>query len=498
MNSAHVVVKGVSKRFPGVLALNNVSADFKPGECHALMGENGAGKSTLGKLMAGLYQPDTGSIELNGHPCHFGGPLDAQKVGIGIVHQELLFCENMSVAENLSIGNIPSKRGLASFTTMRKRAEEWLAMIGAKINPDTLVGNLPIAQKQLVQIAGAIGSGAKVLIFDEPTSSLGLAETHRLLEIIRQLKADGVACIYVSHRLEEVFEVCDRATVLRDGQFVGTVEIASTSKEELVAMMIGREVTFERSGCFQGDLKSDPLFQVEGFSSLGKFSNISFGVRPGEIVGLGGLIGSGRTEVLEALFGLDRDARGHVKVHGHPVDIHSPVDGLKQRMALSSEDRKRNGLVLSMNCMENISMPILDRLSSLGFINAPKERAVSQKYFDRMRVKAPRLTTASAALSGGNQQKLVLAKWLGTDGEVFLIDEPTRGVDVGAKAEIHNLIRELAQEGKAVVVVSSELPELIAVSHRILILRLGKIVGEISADQATEELLMKYMTGLAA
>lgn len=498
MNSAHVVVKGVSKRFPGVLALNNVSADFRPGECHALMGENGAGKSTLGKLLAGLYKPDSGSIELNGVPCHFGNPLDAQKAGIGIVHQELLFCENMSVAENLSIGNIPSSGGLASFSTMRKRAKEWLAMIGAHIDPDQLVGNLPIAQRQLVQIAGTIGSGAQVLIFDEPTSSLGLSETHRLLEIIRKLKQDGVACIYVSHRLEEVFEVCDRATVLRDGQLVGTADVKSTSKEDLVAMMIGREVTFDRSGCFKGSDSVPPLFQVSGFNSLGKFSNISFDVRPGEIVGLGGLIGSGRTEVLEALFGLDRDAHGEVKVRGKRVDIHSPVDGLRQKLALSSEDRKRNGLVLSMNCMENISMPILDRLSALGFINAPKERAVSQKFFDRMRVKAPRLTTPSAALSGGNQQKLVLAKWIGTNGDVFLIDEPTRGVDVGAKAEIHNLIRELAAEGKAVIVVSSELPELIAVSNRILVLRLGKIVGEVGADLATEELLMKYMTGLAA
>ncbi len=498
MDGAHVVVTGVTKRFPGVLALNEVSADFLPGECHALMGENGAGKSTLGKLLAGLYQPDVGKICLNGQICHFNGPLDAQKAGIGIVHQELLFCENMSVSENLSLGNIPTKFGQVSFSTMKKRALDWLELIGAKVNPDTLVGNLPIAQRQLVQIAGALGSGAKVLIFDEPTSSLGLEETHRLLEIISKLKSDGVTCIYVSHRLDEVFEICNRATVLRDGKLVGTVEIKATTKEQLVSMMIGREVTFEMSGNFTGSQSAPPLLEVNGFSSLGKFSNINLAIRPGEIVGLGGLIGSGRTEVLEALFGLDPAVKGTVKVHGKPVHVHTPVDGLKCRMALSSEDRKRNGLVLSMNCMENISMPILDRLSRFTIIQERKERSVSQKYFERMRVKAPRLTTPSAALSGGNQQKLVLAKWLGTDGEVFLIDEPTRGVDVGAKAEIHNLIRELAAEGKAVLVVSSELPELIAVSHRILILRLGKIAGEVPANLATEELLMKYMTGLAA
>lgn len=480
-----------------MLALNGVSAEFLPGECHALMGENGAGKSTLGKILAGLYEPDSGTIRINGEIKTFHGPHDAQAAGVGVVHQELLFCENMTVAENLSLGDFPTKFGLTASKVMEDRAKKWLNLVNAEVSPNVLVGNLPIAQRQLVQIAGAIGAGARVLIFDEPTSSIGLEETKRLLELITQLKADGVTCIYVSHRLDEVFEICEKATVLRDGCLVGTVDLAQTSKDQLVTMMIGREVSFDRSGDYQGGDQA-PMFSVRNLSSIGKFSNISFDVRPGEIVGLGGLIGAGRTEILEALFGLDKNATGEVSLHGKKLAVHSAVEALKDKLALASEDRKRNGLVLFMNCMENISIPILDRISRVGLINSSEEQKVARKFFERMRVKAPKLTTPSAALSGGNQQKLVLAKWLGTEPEVFLIDEPTRGVDVGAKAEIHNLIRELAAEGKAVIVVSSEMPELIAVSHRILILRLGRLVGEVPSSAATEEVLMRLMAGLAA
>lgn len=497
MPGSVVELTGISKRFPGVLALDGVSAKFEPGKCHALMGENGAGKSTMGKILAGLYEPDAGTITVDGQAKSFRGPHDAQAAGIGIVHQELLFCENMTVAENLSLGHMPSKCGLASFKQMEDRAREWLKLVNADIPPKRMLGALPIAQRQLIQIAGAVGAGARVLIFDEPTSSLGLEETKRLLELIGRLKADGVTCVYVSHRLEEVFEICEQATVLRDGRLVGTADLAETTKDQLVSMMIGRDVSFDLTGDYTRG-EAAPMLSVRGLSSVGKFTNISFDVRPGEIVGLGGLIGAGRTEILEALFGLDPNVQGEAALHGKRLSLKSPAEALANKLALASEDRKRSGLVLFMNCMENISMPILNRLTKYGLINRNAERQVSQKFFDRMRVKAPKLTTPSAALSGGNQQKLVLAKWLGTQPEVFLIDEPTRGVDVGAKAEIHNLIRELAAEGKAVIVVSSEMPELIAVSHRILILRLGRIVGQVKASEATEEILMRLMAGLAA
>lgn len=485
----------ISKSFPGVRALSGVSVKFQEGLCYALMGENGAGKSTLGKIIAGLYRPDGGELVVNGKPVHLSSPMDAQRLGIGIVHQELLFAENMTVAENLCLATMPKKFGLfVDKKAMAERARTWLSAIGSTIDPETLVGSLPIAQQQLVQIAGAIGSGAKLLIFDEPTSSLGKQETEKLLELIRGLTAKGITCVYVSHRLEEIFAICNWVTVLRDGELVATKLVREVTRDDLIRLMIGRDVSEVKSSDPPGGDAED-LLEVSGLSSMGAFAGIDLKLRAGEILGIGGLMGSGRTELLESIFGL-RKASGSVKLGGDELLGLAPSELVARGLGLVPEDRKRHGLVLSLNCRENIALPTLDRRKSFGFVDDGEEREVCLKYFAAMRVKAPTLDTPSIGLSGGNQQKLVLAKWLAADCKVLLVDEPTRGVDVGSKAEIHQLLRELAAQGKGVIVVSSELPELLALSHRILILRQGRLVAEESGATATEESLMTQMAGL--
>lgn len=493
---AVLAARGISKRFPGVQALDDVSVEFEAGSCHALMGENGAGKSTLGKILAGLYRPDSGEVLLDGRAVSFHSPLDAQRAGVSMVHQELLFCENLSVAENLNLAALPTRGGFVDQGEMNRRAAEWLGMIEADVDPGAIVGSLSIAKQQLVQIAGALGTGARILVFDEPTSALGSDETRRLLALIGELKTKGVACIYVSHRIDEVFAICDQATVLRDGKLMGTVLVADSDRDSLVSMMIGRKLDASLADHAPPSMTAEPLLEVNGLGSLGRFEDVSFRLNRGEILGIGGLVGAGRTEILESIFGLSR-ATGSVKLRGASMIVGSPADAVKRGFGLVPEDRKRHGLVLSMNCRENISLPILSRLSRFAFVRAALERATALKYFERMRVKAPSLETGSVTLSGGNQQKLVIAKWLGADCDILLVDEPTRGVDVGAKAEIHALLRELAAEGKGVVVVSSELPELLALAHRIVVVREGRQAGEVSASDANEDMLMRLMTGVA-
>lgn len=488
-------VHGISKRFPGVTALEDVSVEFEAGECHALMGENGAGKSTLGKIIAGLYRQDAGTIEFDGRQASFHGPQDAVTAGISMVHQELLFAENLSVADNLCLGALPRKGLWIDEREAARRAQAWLDAIDAKIDPKTIVGDLSISKQQLVQIAGGVGRGAKVLIFDEPTSSLTVAETERLLELIRDLKKQGVCCIFVSHRLDEVFAVCDVVSVLRDGKWVGTRKIADITRDDLVRMMVGREVPKERAG--DDAPVGEEILRVEGLSSPGKFRDISFSVHAGEIVGFAGLVGAGRTEIVEALFGLNPNVTGRVFMHGKPVPLHSPVKSMESGMGLVPEDRKRHGLVLMMNARENISLPTLSKLATAGWVRSADERATSKKFFDRMRVKAPGIDAIAASLSGGNQQKLVLAKWLAANCDVLLVDEPTRGVDVGAKEEIHNLLRGLAAEGKAVVCVSSDMPELLALSTRLIVMREGSMVGRLDRQSSDEESVMRLMAGVS-
>ena len=469
---------GITKRFPGVLALDGVSFGVEQGTCHALIGENGAGKSTLGKILAGVQTADGGEIRMDGRLVAPANPLAARELGIAMVHQELAFCPNLSVAENLCLGDLPRHAGFVDRTALRTRARAMLATIGSTIDPDAIIGTLSTGQEQLVQIAAAVGTGAKVLVMDEPSSSLSASETNELFRLVRELKARGITLIYVSHRLEELFALCDNITVLRDGRHVVTERVADTTPHRVVTQMIGRELLIQTPAHLQRTLGPCRL-AVHGLSSEGKFRDINLEVRAGEIVGVAGIVGAGRSEVVQAIFGLDPDATGRVTVADQPLALRSIDDALASGLGLLPEDRKRQGLVLGLNCRENTALAMLPSLSRLGWVRREEERTLTQRFVNRLRVKTPSLETLTAGLSGGNQQKIALAKWLARSCDVLLIDEPTRGVDVGAKAEIYQLLDELACEGKALLVVSSELPELIGLCRRILVMREGCLAGEV-------------------
>lgn len=488
---------GIAKHFPGVQALAEVSFGVERGSCHALMGENGAGKSTLGKILAGVYRADDGELRLDGQPIHPTDPLHARRLGIAMVHQELAFCPNLSIAENLCLGEMPSHAGWLDKTAMRTRARAMLAEIGTEFDVDRPIGELTTGQEQLVQIAAAVGTGARVIVFDEPTSSLSVAESEHLFKLLAHLKQRGITVIYVSHRMEEIFRLCDTITVLRDGRHVATEKIAATNPERVIHQMIGRDV-LAHAPDHLGRTLGDEVLRVEGLSSPGKFTDISFTLRAGEVVGFAGLIGAGRSEVAQAVFGLDPHATGRVFVRGKELPRHSVSAALAAGLGFLPEDRKRLGLVLSMNCRENTSLAALDRLSSFGWVNRTAERSVAQKFADRLRLKAPSIETGIAGLSGGNQQKVALAKWLARECSILIVDEPTRGVDVGAKAEIHKLLDELACQGVAVLVISSELPEVMNLSRRIVVLRQGRIAGELQRAQVTQPALMRLMAGMEA
>jgi ABC-type sugar transport system ATPase subunit len=496
MSPPAVAFESITKRFPGALALEDVNFQVTAGSCHALCGENGAGKSTLGKILAGIYRPDEGRLIVFGHAVSFGGPEDALAAGIGMVHQELAFCENLSVAENLCLGTLPSKRGFLSRAAMRTRADEMLAVIGAAIDVGRRVGDLTTGQQQMLQIATAVGGGARIIVFDEPTSSLSQHEAEKLYDLIARLRAKGVTSIYVSHRMEEIFRLCDAVTVMRDGRHVATKPASDLNPADLVQMMIGRRLEDYFPSHVTG-APGEELLRVEGLTSPGRFRNVSFSVRAGEVVGFAGLVGAGRSEIAQALFGLDPEATGQVWVQGRAMPLRSPADAMRAGLGLVPEDRKRQGLVLSMSALGNTTLAILRSLSRLSFIRHRLERALAASYFERLRVRAPGLDAATAGLSGGNQQKLVLAKWLAARSRVLILDEPTRGVDVGAKAEIHALIDQLAANGSAVVLISSELPEVLNLSTRILVVREGQIAGELPRADANQYAVMRLMAGVA-
>ena len=495
MNVAAVRFEGVSKRFPGAQALTDVSFEITAGACHALCGENGAGKSTLGKIIAGIHQPDGGRLLINGREVHFTSPRDALAEGVGMVHQELAFCDNLSVAENLTLSGLPARAGIVDREAMRRRAETMLAETGTELDVTREFGKLAIGQRQMVQIAAAVGGGARIIVFDEPTSSLSQAEAERLFALIERLKARGVTCIYVSHRMPEIFQLCDEVTILRDGRHVATRPTASLTESDLVQMMIGRPLA-EYFGRHSTSGIGDEVLRVEGLTVPGKFEDVSFSVRAGEIVGLAGLMGAGRSEVASALFGLERPSHGRIVLRGTPVEVRSPAHAIGLGIGYVPEDRKRQGLVLSASGLHNTSLPILDRLSRFRWIRRARERSLAREYFDRLRVRTPSLDATVAGLSGGNQQKIVLAKWLAANSQILILDEPTRGVDVGAKAEIHALVGELASRGTAILVISSELPEVISLSDRIVVLRSGRVAGEIPRRDATEDSVLRLMAGI--
>ncbi|HEX6926682.1 MAG TPA: sugar ABC transporter ATP-binding protein [Longimicrobiaceae bacterium] len=495
MSTPAVRFEGITKRFPGVQALTDVSFEISVGSCHALCGENGAGKSTLGKLLAGIHKPDEGRLYVQGKEVRFESPREALAAGIGMVHQELAFCENLSVAENLCLGSLPTRRGLLSRSEMAKRAKAMLARIGTRLDVTRPVGELTVGQQQMVQIAAAVGSGARILVFDEPTSSLSQHDVEHLCALIDRLCADGVTCIYVSHRMPEIFRLCDTVTVLRDGRHVATKPIREVDEAQLVELMIGRRLAEYFPG--HAHASDGPVrLRVEGLSSPGKFQDISFTVRAGEVVGLAGLVGAGRSEVATAIFGLDSEARGQLWMDGEPMPMAGAKNAMRRGIGLVPEDRKRAGLVLGMSCLHNFSLPNLERLSRFSWIRRRAERSEAEAHFGRLRVRTPDADFVIAGLSGGNQQKIVLAKWLAANVKLLILDEPTRGVDVGAKAEIHGIIDQLASQGTAVLLISSELPELINLSSRILVLREGRLVGEVPRERATQPTLLRLMAGL--
>ena len=485
----------IDKRFPGVHALDDVSLSLLPGEVHAVIGENGAGKSTLMKILSGVYAPDEGTIRIDGQPKPIPSPRAAQELGIITIYQELSLVDALSVGENIFLGDLPTRSGgwQVDWATVWRRSVELLERVGSRVNPRTLVRNLSVAQKQMVEIARALARNVRVLILDEPTSSLTDRETEKLFEIIALLRSRGVGIIYISHRLREVFRVAQRVTVLRDGKLVGTLPIEDASEESLVRLMVGRDLShlFTRAASPDAPVR----LEVRGLSRRGVLDAVSLSVRGGEIVGLAGLVGAGRTELARCLFGADRFDKGEILLDGKHVTIRTPGDAVDLGIALVPEDRKLHALILRMGVRENLSLPVLDRLGSPLAPSLRQERALADGYIKSLNIRTPHREQRVAALSGGNQQKVVIARWLATNPKVLILDEPTRGIDVGAKAEVHALIARLAEQGVAILMISSELPEILGMSHRILVMRDGCIAADIPREMATEESILAAATG---
>ena len=486
----------ISKRFPGVHALDEVSLTVVPGEVHAVVGENGAGKSTLMKILAGAQAPDSGSILIEGRPVTIESPRAAQDLGIITIYQELSLVNALSVGENIFLGDLPTRPGgswQVDWPEVWRRSAELLERVGLRIRPQTLVRDLSVAQKQMVEIARALARNVRVLILDEPTSSLTERETERLFGIIAALRERGVGIVYISHRLAEVFRIAQRVTVLRDGKVVGTVPVAAASEDLLVRMMVGRDLArlFTQARATDAPVR----LGVRGLCRGKVLHDIDLEVRAGEIVGLAGLVGAGRTELVRCLFGADRIDRGEIVLDGRPVSIRHPGGAVDLGIALVPEDRKLQALILGMGVRENLSLPVLDRLGSPFVPSRSQERALVREYIQSLSIRTPHMEQRVAALSGGNQQKVVIARWLATKPKVLILDEPTRGIDVGAKAEVHALIARLAEAGVAILMVSSELPEILGMSHRVLVMRGGRIVADIPRAEATEEGIMAAATG---
>ncbi|NGQ96710.1 sugar ABC transporter ATP-binding protein [Brevibacillus sp. SYP-B805] len=485
----------ISKSFPGVKVLDNVRLDLKRGEVLALMGENGAGKSTLMKILGGIYERDGGTITVKGEMVERMTPDIAAKRGIAIIHQELNLIPHLSVMENIFLGRefTYGKSGLVNWPRMRAEAKRCLEQLAIRLDPDTPVGALSVGQQQMIEIAKALSMQADILVLDEPTAALTKREIDALFKVIASLKQKGVGMIYISHRMEEIFQISDRITVLRDGQYVGTVETARTNLDELVKMMVGREITerFPKVEVTPGDVR----LRVENLSVKGKLSGISFAVRSGEIVGVAGLMGAGRTEMAKALFGAERISGGQIFVDGKPVRISQPIDAIRAGIALVTENRKEEGLVLPLSVRENISLPNLTKVSALGVMKPQTERELSDDAIKRLLIKTAGGEQAAVSLSGGNQQKVVIGKWLATRPKILILDEPTRGVDIGAKKEIYDIMNRLAQEGVAILMISSELPEVLGMSDRVLVMHEGRITGEFMREEATQELIMHAATG---
>lgn len=490
-----IQMSGIKKAFNGNVVLNDVQFTLEKGEIHALMGENGAGKSTLMKILSGIYSKDAGEIKVDGEPVHFKSPKDAEKYGIVVIHQELNILPDLTVAENLFLGKEKTygKLGILKTREMEKEAKELLSKLGLDVHPKTRAGDLSVGKQQIIEIAKAIASDAKYIVMDEPTAALTDREIQTLFETIRELKEKGISFVYISHRMEEIFAICDRITILRDGQYVGVRNIPETTFDEIVAMMVGRELgeRFPERKCEIGDVK----LEVRNLSVKGIFENISFQVRKGEVVGMAGLMGAGRTEVGETIFGYRKAHSGEIFLDGQKVTIKSPIDAMKHKIGYVTEDRKTKGLILNFSIQDNVSLANLKKVSSSGIVKKEKEEALVNQYIEQLKIRTSSPKQAAKSLSGGNQQKVVLAKWLGTDPEILILDEPTRGVDIGARKEIYHIINNLAQEGVAILMISSELPEVIGMADRVIVMQEGKLTGEVQKEEMTQERIMHYATG---
>ena len=489
MNIPLIQLRSLSKSYGGVRALQGVSLEIEPGEVHAICGENGAGKSTLIKALTGVVVPDQGTILVNGVSLPLGQVSASMAAGIAVMHQESTAFPDLDVVANVFVGReIRRCCGLfLDHAKMRRDARDLLGRLGESIGTEMFVGKLPIAQRQMVAMARALSCDCRLLIMDEPTASLSTRETEALLQIVAQLRDEGVSILYVSHRLEELFHIADRVTVLRDGMLVDTRVISEIDKDGLIKLMVGREVANLTTRHEPHSSVGDRVLSVNSLTRAGVFADISFDVRAGEIVGLAGLVGAGRTEIARALFGIDYYDSGSVTVAGHQLSPGSVQAAMTAGLALVPEDRQLEGLVLPMSVGANISLTMLNSLKRWGLLSGDRETQLVARQMRELSVKAAEPQAAAAALSGGNQQKLVLAKWLAGNPRVLILDEPTRGVDVGAKAQVHRLIRGLATEGLATIVISSELPEIFALSDRILVVRDGRIVGELDGGTATQE-----------
>lgn len=495
--SANPVFKleDITKRFGGTVALEDVDFDLLPGEVHALIGENGAGKSTLMKIVAGVHAPDEGTFKVDGEDTQFASPREAEGAGIAMIPQELNLFTELSVAENLFVGRARPRSawGGLDWNTMQEEARSQFESFDANFDITTQVKQLSTANRQLVAIVRALMGEAKVIIMDEPTASLAGEEVQRLFRIIEDLTSNDVGIVYVSHRLEEIFEISDRVTVLRDGEHIETAPTSEMDSEKLVHLMVGRslEELFTRSESDPGEV----ALEVRGLTRQGEFEEVDLSIRKGEVVGLAGLVGAGRTEVAQAIFGINPAEEGEILIEDEAVEINSATDAMRNGVFYVPEERQSQGLILPFPIDSNITLSILDRLSRLGFVKTGSQTESAEKFAESLSIKGAALTDPVSRLSGGNQQKVVLAKSLAREPSILLLDEPTRGVDVGAKSEIYRLIDELAKEGKAVMLISSELEEVLSMSDRIVVMREGRVAGELSREEATQEKVMSAATG---
>lgn len=495
MTTSLLTMNGVTKRFGGVTALNDVHFDLIPGEIHALMGENGAGKSTLMKILSGVYTPDAGLIHILGEPVSISGPADALSKGVAIIHQELNNIPHMTVAENLALGNEPSRGGVLDRRELRRQAREKLARIGADIPVDVPVGRLSVGMQQMVEIARAVAEDAKILILDEPTAALSRGETERLLNLVEEMRDSGMGLIYISHRMEEVWRLANRITVFRDGAWVSTTTREEATPAQIVNRMVGRNI----GNLYVNEDRrvGEPVLSVNGITNGRGVGPVDFTVRSGEVLGVVGLIGAGRTEIARMLFGADRMSSGRISIAGSEVRIGSPRDAIEAGIGLVPESRKEQALFLDMSILDNTVMSALQSFSTAGVLNLRAIVAAVREQMTGLRVRNSSLGQSVADLSGGNQQKVVLARWLMMAPRLLILDEPTRGVDIGAKQEIYRLINELAKSGVGILLISSDLPEALGISDRIVVARNGKFVKEFNRDAASEHMVMMWATGVA-